>query len=1109
MKITSSLKHYAGAMLLASLFSPIGYSQVSFTGNYSQNFDGLSNATVTNVFANSTFTQYAIPSTNNSTTGWSGARIFLNGTAATSLVADNGNGNSGAIYSYGTTSTTDRALGMLASGSNAFAVGAAFTNTSNATITSLTITYTGEFWRSSTSVQNVLTFGYGFSGGTANATNYLSDTSLSALSGLDLVGPAPVASNGLLNGNLSGNQTVFTSTIKGIEWAPGSSLYIRWSDVNDLGNDAGLAIDNFSMTGVLFTGKYVPIGGTTNFSQNDFGGNLTFTNLDNAVFNSTGTTVTLSGNVTADGLKFSTDGYTLSGGSGNVLTLTAGSVSTQTGVNASITAVLAGSNGLSKAGPGTLTLSGNNTFVGDVGIIAGRLNISSEINLGAPSNGVTLGGTLATTGSLSLGSGRTLSGSGVIETGASQSLTLAGNVSATSVTVNGANSLAFNGASNSIGSLILTQPSTISVGGGALAVTSNLTLSGTTTLSGPINFGSAAPTVSTTSGTFTPSGNLSFASRITKTGLGTLDLTTSTINGTGNATGFRLGIQSSSPAEGGTLKINSAAALGASQFQLNSGTLDVAAPLSLSIGVSIGGRYSDSTLIAPAVFSGNPISFSGVSGFFPNGLSGKLGFQTNNVTTLSGNFTTTVNPTSGVPGVTDPSPTTTYKNVWGGSGTLVVSGNASALLDDIWIADTLTLKLDGTLGGNSLKAFSGSTISGNGTFAGYHIFPSGTGNSTINEKYLATTATFDSGSTLAPSGALKFRSNLNLDPGSNTILDITGPVIGSGYDSVDVSLPGGNSTITGYVLTTNGSLALNVAAPASSGNYTLFTTGAGVSRAGSFSSVTLTGGYSGSLAGNATTTSGNRTFAFEQSTGVLTVANSAPPVSSNAELSALSLSGASLSPSFAAGTISYTATVANSVTSLTVTPTVAQGNATVTVNGTAVASGAASGSISLSVGSNVLTTVVTAQDGVTTKSYTVTVTRSLSALESWRSSTFSGTAAAGSTATTGLGANAADFDGDGVVNLLEYATGTDATAVNASPVTVSQVGNFLTLSYPVIADSNLTYTVQGTNDLTTAFTTAAGATTGTTVKTYTDTVDLSAAGARRFLRLQVTSTVTP
>src|SRR5690606_34014361 len=50
-------------------------------------------------------------------------------------------------------------------------------------------------------------------------------------------------------------------------------------------------------------------------------------------------------------------------------------------------------------------------------------------------------------------------------------------------------------------------------------------------------------------------------------------------------------------------------------------------------------------------------------------------------------------------------------------------------------------------------------------------------------------------------------------------------------------------------------------------------------------------------------------------------------------------------------------------------------NATITVNGTAVTSGNASGAIALNVGSNTITTVVTAQDGTTTKTYTVTVNR--------------------------------------------------------------------------------------------------------------------------------------
>jgi uncharacterized protein YjdB len=97
--------------------------------------------------------------------------------------------------------------------------------------------------------------------------------------------------------------------------------------------------------------------------------------------------------------------------------------------------------------------------------------------------------------------------------------------------------------------------------------------------------------------------------------------------------------------------------------------------------------------------------------------------------------------------------------------------------------------------------------------------------------------------------------------------------------------------------------------------------------------------------------------------------------STNAALSSLSLSTGSLSPTFASGTTSYTASVANSVSSITVTPTRNQANATITVNGTTVASGSASGSISLNVGSNTLTTIVTAQDGTTTQTYSTTVTR--------------------------------------------------------------------------------------------------------------------------------------
>jgi uncharacterized repeat protein (TIGR02543 family) len=111
--------------------------------------------------------------------------------------------------------------------------------------------------------------------------------------------------------------------------------------------------------------------------------------------------------------------------------------------------------------------------------------------------------------------------------------------------------------------------------------------------------------------------------------------------------------------------------------------------------------------------------------------------------------------------------------------------------------------------------------------------------------------------------------------------------------------------------------------------------------------------------------------------------------SSDATLSDLSLSSGTLVPTFASATTSYTASVANNIsattsytasvanniTSITVTPTATDTNATITVNTTPVASGSVSGAISLNVGENTITIVVTAEDGTTTKTYTVTVTR--------------------------------------------------------------------------------------------------------------------------------------
>ncbi|MGO4546447.1 S-layer homology domain-containing protein [Paenibacillus sp. 2TAB23] len=99
-----------------------------------------------------------------------------------------------------------------------------------------------------------------------------------------------------------------------------------------------------------------------------------------------------------------------------------------------------------------------------------------------------------------------------------------------------------------------------------------------------------------------------------------------------------------------------------------------------------------------------------------------------------------------------------------------------------------------------------------------------------------------------------------------------------------------------------------------------------------------------------------------------------PVASGNADLSAILLSSGVLSPIFASGITTYTSSVGNDISRITVTGSVYESNATMDVNGISTASGLASGAISLRVGPNPIFLVVTAQDG-TVKTYTVIVTR--------------------------------------------------------------------------------------------------------------------------------------
>ena len=198
----------------------------------------------------------------------------------------------------------------------------------------------------------------------------------------------------------------------------------------------------------------------------------------------------------------------------------------------------------------------------------------------------------------------------------------------------------------------------------------------------------------------------------------------------------------------------------------------------------------------------------------------------------------------------------------------------------------------------------------------------------------------------------------------------------------------------------------------------------------------------------------------------------ASAASAGATLSALKPSKGTISPAFASGTTSYTTSVANGTASITITPTAADPTAAITVNGIAVTSGSASQSLPLVVGPNTITTVVTAQDGVTTTTYTLVVTEQPSAI-----ATLSGL-------TPGTGKLSPAFN----VSAFSY---TESVASTVSTITVTPTSTVNTATIKVngttvasgTASSPIALNI-GSNTITVAVT----AQDGVTTKTYTVTV---------------------
>lgn len=193
-----------------------------------QNFDGLASS------------GSGIPWTDNATVpGW-----YSNlATYSTS----NGGSTAGALYSFGSTGSSERALGSLASGSTGTIIYAwRLANDTGQPIDALRIAYVGEQWRAANTSPQTLFFEYQVAAPGVITDADSPSTGWVSFSALDF--PSVVnTTSGTLNGNLDANRRMLAAVLP-VSVPPGHEVWLRWRDVDDPGSDHGFAIDHVTVT---------------------------------------------------------------------------------------------------------------------------------------------------------------------------------------------------------------------------------------------------------------------------------------------------------------------------------------------------------------------------------------------------------------------------------------------------------------------------------------------------------------------------------------------------------------------------------------------------------------------------------------------------------------------------------------------------------------------------------------------------------------------------------------------------------------------------------------------------------------------------------------------
>jgi hypothetical protein len=240
--LLAALTTLAGAVAPAHAGLSVGSAAYS----YSQSFDTLTTAATAQAWVN-----------DSTLAGWN---LFIsNGNAAPTILGGNGSVNTGSFYSFGAAGSAERALGGTASGGAYFGSPAAgavagwiavsFTNDSGSTLDGFSVGFDGEQWRdgganNGTPAAQTMVLQYGFGATFAGVATWFTPGG-----SFDFTSPvfANPTSGAAVDGNTAGKVSGLGGSVAA-SWAPGETLWIRWVERNDFGNDHGLAIDNFSFS---------------------------------------------------------------------------------------------------------------------------------------------------------------------------------------------------------------------------------------------------------------------------------------------------------------------------------------------------------------------------------------------------------------------------------------------------------------------------------------------------------------------------------------------------------------------------------------------------------------------------------------------------------------------------------------------------------------------------------------------------------------------------------------------------------------------------------------------------------------------------------------------